>query len=172
MHLLLCWHAPSVISFSPCHFNHVTHPDRVWKPAEAPQGWDSVGGGCRRSWPSPTLVNAQVKPAPFSTASLHSCTALKHPLETHQAVQSWFVCCEEVPGHQPASPAKAYQLSQMLKGHQILKNSLANFIHQHRLCLEVSLTSTDPAPVNSPFPIVSHLFLAAIYHQQVGSSGC
>lgn len=52
----------------------------------------------------------------------------------------------------------------MLKGHQMLKNSLADFSQQHRLCLEVSLAS--------PLPILPHLFLVAVYNQQMGASGC
>lgn len=39
-----------------------------------PQGWDSVGGGCQRSWPSPTLVNAQSE----ANTVCHCCTPLLH----------------------------------------------------------------------------------------------
>lgn len=111
----------------------------------------------------PAELNVCQYPKPSWHLVCHRCIPLlcrSHSTnpETHHVAESWFAYCKQVPGHPPAPLAKAPQLSQAPKGHQMgrlggncfLENSaslLAGFSHQHRFLPEVSLASTGPGHI-------------------------
>lgn len=172
LHLQLCWDAPSITSSSSprSHSHHGTHPPRVWRSAEAPPGWDSIeeGEAVGGAGPAQHLSMPQVKPAPFTTAAFHSCTALDHPPKpTKQSSPVLFALsrCWGTNQHHLQKLLSSPRCSRVTRCLKLISRFLpaaqalsGSFSSQHRSC-----TGTQPTP---------HLFLVAIYHQKTGAPGC